>query len=187
MKKIKIAIIAHNCREGGGLVGTLNLVKAFKDVAQNVQFLLVCSAGYGYEEIELPLNSELFVYRGRQSPLARLWFDKVTLPKVVRRYNPDVIFGPGNIGLTHAGVPLITSDSPRWQGPEIQVFTNGKTGLLYRYADIDDLALKIEELLKNTGLRKEMGDEARRTIFKEYTIEKMCHGFINGIMYAMKI
>jgi glycosyltransferase involved in cell wall biosynthesis len=105
MKKIKIAIIAHNCREGGGLVGTLNLVKAFKDVAQNEQFLLVCSAGYGYEEIELPPNSELFVYRGRQSPLARLWFDKVTLPKVVRRYNPDVIFGPGNIGLTHPGVP----------------------------------------------------------------------------------
>jgi glycosyltransferase involved in cell wall biosynthesis len=105
MKKIKIAIIAHNCREGGGLVGTLNLVKAFKDVAQNEQFLLVCSAGYGYEEIELPPNSELFVYRGRQSPPARYWFDRVTLPAIVRRYNPDVIFGPGNTGLTRPGVP----------------------------------------------------------------------------------
>jgi glycosyltransferase involved in cell wall biosynthesis len=66
-----------------------------------------------------------------------------------------------------------------------QVFTNGKTGLLYRYADIDDLVAKIEELLSNPARRKKMGEEARRTIFEDFTIEKMCQGFIDGINYAM--
>ena len=105
MKKIKIAVIAHGCRVGGGLFGTLNLLKAFKNVAQDEQFLLVCSAGYGYEEIELPPNSKFFIYKGGHSPLVRTWFERVTLPKIVERYNPDVIFGPGNIGLTKPRAP----------------------------------------------------------------------------------
>ena len=68
---IKIAIIAHACRGGGGLFQTANLLKALKNVAQDEQFLLVCSAGYGFEEIRLPDNSELFVYKGKHNPLER--------------------------------------------------------------------------------------------------------------------
>lgn len=105
MKKIKIAIIAHNCRTGGGLFGTLNLLKAFKNVAQNEKVLLVCSAGYGYEELELPQNSEFYIYRGSHSPLERTWFERVMLPKIVNHYNPDVILGLANIGLTKPHVP----------------------------------------------------------------------------------
>jgi glycosyltransferase involved in cell wall biosynthesis len=107
-------------------------------------------------------------------------------------HSSHLCVAPGQQGLianlSHSyGVPLITSDSPRWQGPEIQVFTNGKTGLLYRYADIDDLAAKIEELLNNPARRKKMGEEARRTIFEDFTVERMCQGFIDGIQYAMKV
>lgn len=105
MKKKKIAIIAHNCRTGGGLFGTLNLLKAFKNVAQDEQILLVCSAGYGYEGLELPPNSDFYVYQGSHSPLERTWFERLTLPKIIKRYNPDVILGLANIGLTKPHVP----------------------------------------------------------------------------------
>ncbi len=105
MKRLKIAIIAHGCRTGGGLFGTLNLLRAFKNVAENEQFLLVCSAGYGYEDIELPEDSELFIYNGRHNPIERSWFESITLPKVVGSYDPDVIFGLANIGLTKPSVP----------------------------------------------------------------------------------
>lgn len=105
MKKIKIAVIAHGCRRGGGLFGTLNLLRAFKNVVQEEQFLLICSAGCGYEELELPSGSDLHVYKGSHSPFERYWFERVMLPKIVGRYNPDVIFGAGNIGLTNPGVP----------------------------------------------------------------------------------
>jgi glycosyltransferase involved in cell wall biosynthesis len=107
-------------------------------------------------------------------------------------HSSHLCVAPGQQGLianlSHSyGIPLVTSDSSLWQGPEIQVFTNGKTGLLYRYADIEDLAAKIEELLNDPARRKKMSEEARRTIFEDFTIERMCQGFIDGIMYAMKV
>jgi glycosyltransferase involved in cell wall biosynthesis len=105
MKKKKIAVIAHGCRSGGGLVGTLSLLRAFKDVAENEEVLLICSAGYGYEQIELPSGSQRYVYQGSQSPMPRQWFERITLPRIIDAYNPDVIFGPGNIGLTKPRAP----------------------------------------------------------------------------------
>lgn len=105
MKKTRIAVIAHNCRTGGALIGTLNLLKALKNVAHAEQILLICSRGYGYEEIKLPSNSETYVYEGRHSALQRTLFEEVTLPKIIARYGPDVIFGAANIGLTNPCAP----------------------------------------------------------------------------------
>jgi glycosyltransferase involved in cell wall biosynthesis len=102
---MRIVIIAHSCRMGGGLIGTVNILKAFKNVAQDEQFFVVCPADCGYEKIELPRGSELFVYKGSHSPMRRYWFEAVELPKVVKKYKPDVVFGPGNAGLTNPGVP----------------------------------------------------------------------------------
>ena len=105
MKKLKVAIIALSCRTGGGLVGTRNILKALKNVVHDEQFIVICSAGYGYEEIEMPAGSELFAYKGSHSFVRRYWFETVELPRVVKSYNPDVVFGPGNTGLTNPGVP----------------------------------------------------------------------------------
>lgn len=102
---VKIAIIAHACRGGGGLIQTTNLLKSVRNVAQDEQLLLVCSKGYGFENINLPDNSELFVYKGQHNLLERYWFELVTLPKIINRYNPNVIYSPGNIGLTKPPVP----------------------------------------------------------------------------------
>ena len=101
----KVCIIAHPSRTGGGLVIALNLLKQLKLVSQTEQFLVVCSEGYGYEEIDLPPNSDLYVYKGPHSPHRRMWFERVTLPKIVARYAPDVILGLGNIGLTRPSAP----------------------------------------------------------------------------------
>lgn len=105
MKKIKIAVIAHGCRTGGGLFGTLNLMRSFKNVAINEEILLICSKGYGYEGVELPQGSDVFVYKGSQNPLARQWFERVTLPAIIDSYGADVVFGPGNIGIVNPKVP----------------------------------------------------------------------------------
>ncbi|MFA5864693.1 MAG: glycosyltransferase family 4 protein [Phycisphaerae bacterium] len=105
-------------------------------------------------------------------------------------HSSDICVAPGQQGLIanlcHAyGLPLITSDCSRLQGPEIQVFTNGKTGLFYLYEDVDDLVAKMEELLNNRERRLQMGNEARRRIFEDFTVDKMCQGFIDGINYAL--
>ncbi|MCK4629271.1 MAG: glycosyltransferase [Sedimentisphaerales bacterium] len=105
MKKKRIAIIAHNCRTGGGLFGTLNLLEAFKNITEGERVLLVCSEGYGFEDIELPANSDVHVYKGSHRPIPRYIFESYTLPKIVNAYDPDVVFGPANIGLSKPKVP----------------------------------------------------------------------------------
>lgn len=104
---MKIAIIAHACRVRGGLFQTANLLKALKNVAQNERFLLICSAGCGLEKIGFPDHTEIYIYRGRHGPIERYWFELVTLPKIVDSYSPDVVYSPGNIGLTKSRVPQV--------------------------------------------------------------------------------
>lgn len=105
MKKPKIAFIAHNLRAGGGLVGTLNLLKSLKNASANEKFLVIYPKGCGYEDIELPADSEIFVYSRNHSPLQRIWFEAISLPKIVRCFRPDVICGLGNIGLNNPCAP----------------------------------------------------------------------------------
>jgi len=59
---IKIAIIAHALRSGGGLVQTMNLLRALADVAGDERFLLIYSQGYGYEQLKLPAGTDVYVY-----------------------------------------------------------------------------------------------------------------------------
>jgi glycosyltransferase involved in cell wall biosynthesis len=107
MKKIKIAVIAHSCRAGGSLLGTLSIIRALKNVVRGEQVLLICPAGYGFEEIKLPPDSERFSYKGRHSPVQRCWFDTITLPKLVAQYRPDVIFSISNEGIRKPSVPQV--------------------------------------------------------------------------------
>jgi glycosyltransferase involved in cell wall biosynthesis len=98
---------------------------------------------------------------------------------------------PGQQGLiahlSHAyGVPLITSDEKRLQGPELQVFQNGVTGILYRSGDTEDLALKIRILVEDVALRDRMAAACRKRIFSEFTIERMLQGFLESIQFAAR-
>jgi glycosyltransferase involved in cell wall biosynthesis len=105
MKKVRIAIIAHSCRSGGGLVVTRNFLESLKNVVQNEKFLIIFPAGYSYEQIKLPLSSEVFVYRGSHSFWARVKFEFFVLPRIVDRFRPSVILGFGNTALVNPHVP----------------------------------------------------------------------------------
>jgi len=149
MKRTKIAIIAHPSRAGGGATIAINFLKALKNIAQNEQFMVVYSAGYGYEQIELPANSEVFVYEGSHRPLARYWFERVRLPKLVDSYNPDVVFGIGNTGLIHPNVPQALFIQQAW------VFYNKRhypEMSLYQKLRLAELRSQIKSSLPRTNL-----------------------------------
>lgn len=105
MKSIKIAVIAYSCRSGGGLVQTINLLKALKNVSQQERYLIICPANCGYEGIELPPHSSLYVYRDAHTLYPRLKFEYIKLPRIVADYAPDVIFSPANVGLAKPPAP----------------------------------------------------------------------------------
>lgn len=65
----------------------------------------------------------------------------------------DLVISPGPIGLTciHAltyGVPVITSEDPDYQGPEVDAIMPGKTGYFFTKNDISDLGRKISQTLQ---------------------------------------
>jgi glycosyltransferase involved in cell wall biosynthesis len=121
MKKKKSLIVAHGCRAGGGLFATLNLIRGLFNAAhEEEEFLLICPKGCGYEDLPLPAGSRRWIYEGSHSPVLRYLFEKIKLPKIVSDYDPDVIFGPGNIALTGSRVPqaVFIRNAYLYHGPD---------------------------------------------------------------------
>ncbi len=84
-------------------------------------------------------------------------------------YNADLCVVPGDIGLTaiHSlmfGVPVITHNCFKFQGPEFEAIKRGKTGDFYNYGDIDSLAQCIDNWLYDKTVTR---DVVRKACFKE--------------------
>lgn len=82
--------------------------------------------------------------------------------------DPD--YGVESQGLVTAeaqasGLPVVAFDT----GGVKYTLEHGKTGFLCRERDVDDFTAKIELLIKDQDLRKEMGKKAREFIEKEYS------------------
>jgi glycosyltransferase involved in cell wall biosynthesis len=97
---MRIAILAHNLRVAGGYVIGINFIKSLKAAASGHQFLIFVPAGAGYEDIELPNSSRIVVYDKGKTVIPRMKFDLFELPKLIKGFEPHVILGLGNLGLT---------------------------------------------------------------------------------------
>jgi glycosyltransferase involved in cell wall biosynthesis len=100
---MRIAIIAHNARDAGGLTGGINFVRCLKTVAPHHQFFLVAYPDVGFEDIELPPGSEKFFFPYSGNLVKRLKFDLFILSRLIKNQSVDVVFGLGNVGLTKPG------------------------------------------------------------------------------------
>lgn len=100
---MRIAILAHNLRVAGGLSVGRNIVASLGNVAPEHEYMLAIPAGAGYEALSLPPRSEFLTFKRKLGPLGTLWFERHTLPKAIRRFGPDVIWGLGNVGIHHPG------------------------------------------------------------------------------------
>lgn len=72
------------------------------------------------------------------------------------------------------GLPCISTD----EGAITDIIDDGKTGLIAKKNNPQNLADKIETLLKNDTLRKQMGDEGRKKYQQNYTLERFEHHFL---------
>lgn len=68
------------------------------------------------------------------------------------------------------GLPIVSYDSPN--GPR-NIITTGQDGLLAKYNDYNDLAAKIQILIQNESLRREMGENAKKNSCRFTTFEVM--------------
>ena len=87
------------------MIITRQLLESMFEMANSHEFLLVYSKGYGYEELLGRSNCCFYCFDKPQTARNRLFFEKYELPRIVKDYQPDVIFGPGNIGLKNPPCP----------------------------------------------------------------------------------
>ena len=76
------------------------------------------------------------------------------------------------------GLPVIASDRV---GASYDLIRFGKTGLIYRAGDIDQLAACIEELCKNEEIRKTMGTNARNLVHQSWNYEKSVSALLDAL------
>lgn len=84
-------------------------------------------------------------------------------------YNADLCVVPGDIGLTaiHAmtfGVPVITHNLFKYQGPEFEAIVSGVTGEFFEHDNIDSLCDTISKWFKANN---KMREEVRNTCYSE--------------------
>lgn len=96
-QRMKIAIIAHNLSVAGGKSVGQNIVAQLPVVAPDHDYLMIVPRDCGYKAPESPRVKVIdFQSTSRSS---RMRFELKALPELVRDFQPDWIWGLGNLGL----------------------------------------------------------------------------------------
>lgn len=111
--------------------------------------------------------------------------------ELARRFlSSDVFVFPSYMGLSvlHAfgyGLPAIIGDNLALHGPEAEAVVDGKTGLIFRHHDPNDLAEKILKLRSNMELRSRLAREAHNSALNRHTIDQMVAGLSQAIHFVL--
>ncbi|MBF0522432.1 MAG: glycosyltransferase family 4 protein [Candidatus Omnitrophica bacterium] len=81
------------------------------------------------------------------------------------------------------GVPVIASNI----GAIKEIVEDGKTGVLFKSGDVEDLAIKIRCLLGNPQVARQMGQNAYKIFDEQYTAEKNYQVLMNIYRKAMEL
>lgn len=93
---------------------------------------------------------------------------------------------PGGIGLSllHAfgyGLPVVTHNNARNQGPEYALFKNGHTGSAFEEGNVTDLGRVVSALLRDTERRKRMSNAVTSITREKHNTEVMAQRFTDLI------
>ncbi len=100
---MRIAVLAHNLRAAGGLSVGKNVIASLAEVADEHEYLLFLPTGASYEAVFKPTRAQCEYYVRRHGGMSQLWFERVTMPRLIREFRADVVWGLGNFGLPCPG------------------------------------------------------------------------------------
>lgn len=103
---MRIAVLAHGLRAGGGRVVGTNILDNLTAFAGSHEFLFVVPDQAEYRALGLEKRG-IFVsyYRRKLGHLDRWYFDSRTLPNKIRQFRPNVVLGLGNLGVRSIQCP----------------------------------------------------------------------------------
>jgi len=119
---MKILILAHNLRSGGGISVAINFIRSLIRSMEKHEYFFVVPDLQSYQVLDYG-NHMVYFFRYRNLA-QRLWFDYFTLRKIHDQFHPDRILGLGNFGLRKVGTPqAILLHEPHLVKPEKSGYT----------------------------------------------------------------
>ncbi len=100
---MRIALLAHALRGGGGISVGRNIIAALGRIAGGESYFLSLPGGLGYEEVCPGLPDRRAIYLEDHSWPSRWRFDRRLLPEELARFRPDVVVGMASLGYQGRG------------------------------------------------------------------------------------
>jgi len=105
---LKITIVAHGLRAGGGVSVGKNLISGLTQTLPNAQFQIFISEGRGFEQcVKADVNCTWVEYKQKFSLIGRWLYDQTRLIREIESFLPSVIICLGNIGVPKKISPQI--------------------------------------------------------------------------------
>jgi glycosyltransferase involved in cell wall biosynthesis len=76
------------------------------------------------------------------------------------------------------GVPVATFDDAATHSPEFEALRDGVNGVAVPPGDVQELARRAADVLRNHALAADLGRRARETMTANYTMDAMVDGFL---------
>jgi glycosyltransferase involved in cell wall biosynthesis len=95
---MRIAVLAHNLRVAGGMSVGKNIVALLPVVGPEHTYLMLIPEGLGYARHENQKRVAIHEVPG-MSFVKRLRFDSCYLPRLIKEFDPDIVWALGNLGL----------------------------------------------------------------------------------------
>jgi len=151
--------------------GMLELIRAIQKIDDKRHILLLA---FGNGEIAKEIPGVEVVCTGYQiSPekLSTIYSasDFFVIPSL------QEAFGQTSLEAMACGIPVVGFDT----GGIPDMVIPGETGLLAREGDLDDLATKIQWMLKHSAERLSMGARARKLVENGFTLEKQAESYLS--------
>lgn len=134
--------------------------------------LVVAGTGPLLDVLKTQYNPSIFVGYVTDEPLKAL-IDKASLIVV-----PSEIYENCPMSVLEAmayGKPVVGSN----MGGTAELVEDGKTGLLFDAGNVDDLKLKLDQLMASEELRQQMGSAGRKRVVDNFSLEKHNVGLMN--------
>lgn len=134
--------------------------------------LVVAGTGPLLDVLKTQYNPSIFVGYVTDEPLKAL-IDKASLIVV-----PSEIYENCPMSVLEAmayGKPVVGSN----MGGTAELVEDGKTGLLFDVGNVDDLKLKLDQLMASEELRQQMGSAGRKRVVDNFSLEKHNVGLMN--------
>jgi glycosyltransferase involved in cell wall biosynthesis len=177
----KVALFAGRMDVGGGRKKVSHAIKIFKAIDNPDYGLVLVGSGFK-DELKNEMNEKNTTYLGEVHDGKNMKISKIF--KMA-----DIFLIPGHVGLGinqafYWGLPVVTEKGP--QPPEIHYLINGRNGYIVEENDLEGLRTKVLYLLENDQERIRLGENAKKDILENASIEGMFNGFLQNIQRVLR-